>query len=90
MCILGLSKRQCMINIGAPGGIDAGPPRDDPALPGDFMVWLAIAQAEFLRGRFVWVNWDVDEMMAAKEKIEADPLLLAPTIGGWPFNPDSK
>jgi NAD(P)-dependent dehydrogenase (short-subunit alcohol dehydrogenase family) len=72
------------------GGIDAGPARDDPALPGDFMVWLATAQADFLRSRFVWANWDVDEMMAKKDKIEADPLLLAPTLGGWPFNIDSK
>jgi NAD(P)-dependent dehydrogenase (short-subunit alcohol dehydrogenase family) len=72
------------------GGIDAGPARDDPALPGDFIVWLASDQAEFLRGRFVWANWDVTEMMAMKEKIEADPLFLAPTLGGWPFNNDNK
>jgi NAD(P)-dependent dehydrogenase (short-subunit alcohol dehydrogenase family) len=72
------------------GGIAAGPARDDAALPGDFIVWLASAQAEFLRGRFVWANWDVTEMMAMKEKIEADPLFLAPTLGGWPFNNDNK
>jgi hypothetical protein len=71
-------------------GIEAGPATDDPALPGDFIVWLASAQAEFLRGRFVWANWDVTEMMAMKEKIEADPFLLVPTLGGWPFNDDIK
>ena len=68
------------------GGMEAAPKEDDPALPGDFMVWLATPQAEFLRGRFVWANWDVTEMMAMKNKIESDPLLLAPTIGGWPFD----
>ena len=72
------------------GGIEAAPKGDDPSLPGDFIVWLASAQAEFLRGRFVWANWDVNEMVAMKEKIEADPLLLAPTIGGWPFVDDAK
>jgi|SRR5947209_18454678 len=72
------------------GGIDAGPAGDDPALPGDFIVWLAGAQAEFLRGRFAWANWDATEMMAMKEQIEADPLFLAPTLGGWLFNNESK
>ena len=72
------------------GGIEAGPERDDPALPADFMVWLATPHAEFLRGRFVWASWDVDEMMAKKDEIEADPLLLAPTIGGWPFKSQSE
>jgi NAD(P)-dependent dehydrogenase (short-subunit alcohol dehydrogenase family) len=72
------------------GGVEAGPERDDPALPGDFMVWLATPQAEFLRGRFVWANWDVDELVAKKKTIEADPLLLTATLGGWPFNSDGK
>jgi NAD(P)-dependent dehydrogenase (short-subunit alcohol dehydrogenase family) len=72
------------------GGIDAGPERDDSALPGDFMVWLATPQAEFLRDRFVWANWDVEEMMGKKHIVEADPLLLTSTLGGWPFNSESK
>ena len=71
------------------GGKDAAPEADDVALPADFTVWLATSQAEFLRGRFLWANWDVDEMVGMKDKIESDPLLLAPTIGGWPFNSGS-
>lgn len=31
-------------------------------LPGDFAVWAASAEATFLHGRFVWANWDVEEL----------------------------
>lgn len=31
-------------------------------LPGNFAVWAASTEAEFLHGRFVWANWDVDEL----------------------------
>jgi len=45
-------------------------------LPGDFAVWLASPEAEFLTGRYVWAQWDVDELIAMKEKLAQDPLLL--------------
>jgi hypothetical protein len=45
-------------------------------LPGDFSVWLASPEAEFLNGRYVWAAWDVDEMIAMKEKVSNDPFLL--------------
>ena len=61
------------------------PDFEDSALAGNFMVWLASEEAEFLRARFVWAQWDVDEMVAKKAEIEANPLLLTPTMGGWPF-----
>jgi hypothetical protein len=48
-------------------------------LPGDFAVWLAGPEAEFLTGRYVWAQWDVDELIAMKEKVTQDPTLL--TIG---------
>jgi hypothetical protein len=48
-------------------------------LPGDFAVWLAGPEAEFLTGRYVWAQWDVDELIAMKEKVAQDPMLL--TIG---------
>jgi len=48
-------------------------------LPGDFAVWLASPEAEFLTGRYVWAQWDVDELIAMKEKVAQDPDLL--TIG---------
>jgi NAD(P)-dependent dehydrogenase (short-subunit alcohol dehydrogenase family) len=48
-------------------------------LPGDFAVWLAGPEADFLTGRFVWAQWDVDELIGMKEKVAQDPSLL--TIG---------
>ncbi|KAH8819464.1 hypothetical protein F5884DRAFT_661486 [Xylogone sp. PMI_703] len=52
---------------------------DDVQLPGNFAVWLASKEAAFLAGRFVWANWDVEELKARKAEIENDPELL--TIG---------
>lgn len=59
---------------------------DDAELPANFMVWLASPEAEFLKsGRFLWANWDVDELIARKTEIEHDHSLFRITIGGWPF-----
>ncbi|PPJ60169.1 hypothetical protein CBER1_08995 [Cercospora berteroae] len=52
---------------------------DDLTLPGDFAVWLAGSQSDFLHGRFVWANWDVEEMMALKERLSRDRSFL--TVG---------
>jgi hypothetical protein len=49
---------------------------DIEKLPGDFSVWLASPEAAFLNGRYVWAAWDVDEMIAMKEKVASDPSLL--------------
>ena len=46
--------------------------REDVDLPGQFCVWLASAEADFLRGRFVWASWDVDEMVARRGEFERD------------------
>lgn len=48
------------------------------------MVWLAQPKTKFLKGRFVWVNWDVDELCAMKEKIEGSGTMTINTLG-WPF-----
>jgi hypothetical protein len=45
-------------------------------LAGNFVVWLASPQAEFLNGRFVWANWDVEELLQLKEKVAQDPNFL--------------
>ncbi|KAH6669307.1 hypothetical protein B0J14DRAFT_517437, partial [Halenospora varia] len=58
------------------------PPMDDASLPADFSVWLASPEATFLRGRFVWVNWDVDELKARKEEFVKNPLLLTMGLDG--------
>ena len=45
-------------------------------LPAHFSVWLCSREADFLNGRFVWPQWDVDELLAEKERIEKDPNML--------------
>ena len=55
------------------------------SLPANFNVWLASPEARFLNGRFVWANWDVDELKVRKEEIEGSNLLEMGLIG-WPFN----
>lgn len=36
-------------------------------LPGNFAVWASTEEARFLHGRFVWCNWDVEEMKGMKD-----------------------
>ena len=68
------------------GPLPSGDLLDEPELAANFMVWLASPLSEFLKsGRFLWVNWDVEELIARKAEIEANPLLFRITIGGWPF-----
>jgi len=52
-------------------------------LPSNFIVWAVSPEAAFLQGKFLWANWDVDELKAKKEELLAGPQL---TIGllGWP------
>jgi hypothetical protein len=42
---------------------------DTPELVGAFSVWLTTPAASFLSGRFVSVNWDVEELLARKDEI---------------------
>jgi len=67
------------------GAMPVGAEWDDIELPANFFVWLASPESEFLRGRFLWANWDVEEMVAKKEELEKDQQLLRIQIGGWPF-----
>ncbi|KAL3472085.1 hypothetical protein BJX99DRAFT_249898 [Aspergillus californicus] len=53
-------------------------------LPGHFAVWLASQDAAFLNGRYVWANWDVDELKEKAAEIQSGQLLTA-GIQGWPF-----
>jgi NAD(P)-dependent dehydrogenase (short-subunit alcohol dehydrogenase family) len=53
-------------------------------LSGHFCLWLVSSEADFLRGKFVWVNWDVDELKARKEEILSTDLLDT-KLGGVSF-----
>ncbi|KAL6816309.1 hypothetical protein V8C43DRAFT_289824 [Trichoderma afarasin] len=62
------------------------PPTDSPDLMANFAVWLASPESDFLAGRFIWANWDVEGLLAAKEKILANPGQLKLNIDGWESN----
>ncbi|KAI9688757.1 MAG: hypothetical protein M1822_001114 [Bathelium mastoideum] len=66
------------------GGTEAVGFADDVSLPASFNVWLASPEARFLKGKFLWVNWDVDELKARTKEIEAGPQLSIGLVG-WPF-----
>lgn len=61
-------------------------PMDDIKLPAHFVVWSVSPEAKFLKGRFVWANWDVDELKAKAKEIEGS-LILTSNVLGWPFAP---
>ncbi|KAH7383062.1 hypothetical protein BKA64DRAFT_683799 [Cadophora sp. MPI-SDFR-AT-0126] len=49
--------------------------QDPPELCGHFAVWLASPEAAFLKSKFVWANWDVEELKARSEEIKNSTLL---------------
>jgi hypothetical protein len=57
------------------------------SLPASFYVWLASPEARFLKGKFLWANWDVDELKAKAKEIESGSLLAIGLVG-WPFRQD--
>ncbi|KAI1081713.1 hypothetical protein F5B20DRAFT_53264 [Whalleya microplaca] len=56
---------------------------DDERLGSDFIIWSLSPQAKFLNGRFVWANWDVDELLAKKKEIVQDPSMYTIGLLGW-------
>ena len=62
-----------------PGGVDTEMyakfemPEDyamtDNSLPSDMTVWLASDEADFVGGRLIWTNWDVEELIQRKDEI---------------------
>ncbi|KAI9698072.1 MAG: hypothetical protein M1820_007580 [Bogoriella megaspora] len=59
-------------------------PMDTAQLPAAFMVWLSMSEAQFLNGRTVWANWDVDELKSQGDEILSKNLLVT-SHAGWPF-----
>ncbi|KAF2491247.1 oxidoreductase [Lophium mytilinum] len=66
------------------GGVATVGHSDDVSLPASFNVWLASPEARFLKNKFLWVNWDVDELKAQAKEIEASARLSIQVVG-WPF-----
>ncbi|KAJ9607677.1 hypothetical protein H2200_007755 [Cladophialophora chaetospira] len=66
------------------GGVAAAGFEDHVSLPASFNVWLSSPEARFLKGKFLWTNWDVDELKAQAKEIEAGTQLSLGLVG-WPF-----
>ncbi|KAI8632394.1 cellulase signal transduction associated dehydrogenase [Xylariaceae sp. FL1651] len=60
-------------------------PGDDIDLPAHFLVWAASDEARFLKNKFVFANWDVDEMKAREQEIAGSPELMI-GLHGFPRN----
>jgi len=57
-------------------------------LPAHFTVWIASPEAAFLKGKFAYCNWDVDELKAKAKKIQETDIFTAGIMGNNPFSPD--
>lgn len=57
------------------------------SLPGSFNLWLASPEARFLKGKFLYANWDVDELKARAKELEESKQLSIGLVG-WPFAGD--
>ena len=53
-------------------------------LPGQLAVWAASPEARFLHGRFIWAEWDVEDLASGdvRKKIDEDPWYLKVGIKG--------
>ncbi len=53
------------------------------SLSSGFLVWAASPESEFLSGRMLWSNWDVDELKARKSEFEGTTKFMIGLLG-WP------
>lgn len=49
---------------------------DEPELPGGFIVWLCSGKADWAKGRYLSAEWDVEELLAMKDEIVGDDLMV--------------
>lgn len=71
----------------APPGTRESLTWDDVDLPAHFMLWLASPKGAVVpSGRFLWVNWDVDELEERSQELRDNPNLFSMIMGGWPFD----
>ncbi|KAK4125684.1 NAD(P)-binding protein [Parathielavia appendiculata] len=66
------------------GGVKAIGHEDHVSLPASFNLWLASPESRFLKGKFLWANWDVEELKARREELQSTTQLNI-QLGGWPF-----
>jgi hypothetical protein len=49
----------------------------------NFMVWAVSPEAAFLKGKFMWSNWDVNDLIAKKQQLLSSNDLTTGLLG-WP------
>ncbi|KAL6242195.1 hypothetical protein RBB50_010743 [Rhinocladiella similis] len=59
----------------------AYPTHTDIRLPAAVCVWMATRQADFLKGRLIWANWDIKELLEKKDTIIRKNLLRIDLAG---------
>lgn len=64
------------------------PPNRTVNLSAHFFVWATTKQAAFLRGKFCYANWDVEQLQARAKEIQ-ETSILTPNILGWPFQAEA-
>jgi len=55
---------------------------DHESLSAHTAVWVGSEEAAFLHGRYLWCNWDADELVTMKQKVLDDPGFLKVGITG--------
>ncbi|KAL6871739.1 NAD(P)-binding protein [Trichoderma longibrachiatum] len=60
--------------MGARAGVIDSLVVTEASLTADFTAWLGSEEASFLAGRFVWANWDCDELLAREQEIVENDL----------------
>jgi hypothetical protein len=48
------------------------------------MVWVSSAEAEFVKGKYLWVHWDVDELKALIKQKSTERPFLTLGVNGMP------
>lgn len=59
------------------------------SLPATFCVFLASPSARFLKGKFLWANWDVDELKERAAELEGGQTFNIQLVG-WPFGQEQQ
>ena len=54
------------------------------SLPASFNLWLASSEAKFLKGKFLWCNWDIEQLKARAEELQSGNELSIFLVG-WPW-----
>ena len=54
--------------------------------PAHFFVWLASGEGRTIpSGKYLWANWDVNELKNKSKQLHENPMALTLTLDGWPF-----